>query len=308
MTTKLTMFAGLLLLCVACSKEKETPKGYKFTSLRKGSGEVVKPGQFLIVNMSFQDGKDSVWNDSKKLGTPFIIQIQDTSAIKQEEGIDEIFRMLSKGDSVTFKIPAKVLFEKTFRAPLPPKVDAASNFSFNLGVKDVMDREQVTKFQQELVAKQNEKFKKDQAAQLGKDTVVIDDFLKSKNIVANKTNSGLRYVVTQQGKGENAKPGQTVKVNYAGFLLNGKCFDTSIESVAKGNGLYQQGRPYEPIGLMLGQGQVIPGWDEVITYMNKGTKLTVYIPSTLAYGPQKRSEVITENSILTFDMELVDIK
>jgi FKBP-type peptidyl-prolyl cis-trans isomerase len=308
MTTKLMMFAGLLLLCVACSKEKETPKGYKFTVVKKGSGEPGKSGQFLIINMAFKDGKDSVWNDSKKLGTPFVIPVQDTATMKQEEGIDEIFRMLAKGDSVTFKIPAKVLFEKTFKAPLPPTVDAKSDFTFNLGVQDIMDREQVAKFQQELVAKQNEKFKKDQAVQLGKDTVIIDDFLKSKNIVANKTNSGIRFVVTKAGQGENAKAGQTVKVNYAGFLLSGKCFDTSVESVAKANSIYQAGRQYEPLGLMLGQGQVIPGWEEAIALMNKGSKITVYIPSTLAYGPQKRSADIVENSILTFEMELLDIK
>jgi FKBP-type peptidyl-prolyl cis-trans isomerase FkpA len=59
---------------------------------------------------------------------------------------------------------------------------------------------------------------------------------------------------------------------------------------------------------VLGYRQVIPGWEEAIALMNKGSKMTVYIPSGLAYGPQKRSEVIAENSILMFQMELVDIK
>ncbi|MGC4021826.1 MAG: FKBP-type peptidyl-prolyl cis-trans isomerase [Cyclobacteriaceae bacterium] len=53
---------------------------------------------------------------------------------------------------------------------------------------------------------------------------------------------------------------------------------------------------------------VIGGWDEVLQLMNKGKKITVYIPSTLGYGAQRRSEVIVENSILVFDMELVNIK
>jgi FKBP-type peptidyl-prolyl cis-trans isomerase len=308
MTTKVIMFAGLLLLCVACSKEKKTPKGYKFTVVKKGDGVAGKVGQFLIINMAFRDGKDSVWNDSKKIGAPFIINIQDTTAIKQEEGIEEIFRMLTKGDSVTCKIPAKVLFEKTIHAAMPPNVDAKSDFSFNIGVSDIMDREGVNKLQQEIVAKQNEKFKKEQSGQLAKDTVIIDDFLKAKNTFAQKTASGIRYIITQAGKGENAKPGQTVKVNYAGFLLNGKCFDTSIEAVAKANGVYNAGRGYAPYDLILGQGQVISGWEEALSLMNKGSKMTVYIPSSLAYGPQRRSEDIVENSVLMFEMELVDIK
>jgi FKBP-type peptidyl-prolyl cis-trans isomerase FkpA len=78
--------------------------------------------------------------------------------------------------------------------------------------------------------------------------------------------------------------------------------------VAKLNGKYQEGRPYAPYDLILGQGQVIQGWEEALTLMNKGSKMTVYIPSTMAYGPQKRSEEIVENSILSFDLELVDVK
>ena len=63
-----------------------------------------------------------------------------------------------------------------------------------------------------------------------------------------------------------------------------------------------------PLELTVGRGQVIAGWDEAITLMSKGSKMTVYIPSTLAYGAQRRSEDIVENSILVFDMELMDVK
>jgi FKBP-type peptidyl-prolyl cis-trans isomerase len=96
-------------------------------------------------------------------------------------------------------------------------------------------------------------------------------------------------------------------VDYAGYLLSGKYFDTSIEPLAKEKGLYQQGRGYAPYEFRLGGG-VIDGWTEMIKLMNKGTKVTVYIPSSLAYGPQRRDDVIIENSILVFDMELVDVK
>jgi FKBP-type peptidyl-prolyl cis-trans isomerase len=80
--------------------------------------------------------------------------------------------------------------------------------------------------------------------------------------------------------------------------------------VAKANGLYNEARPYVPYTLTagLGNGGVIRGWEEAIMLMKKGTKMRVWIPSTLAYGPQRRSDIITENSILVFDLELVDIK
>ncbi len=300
------MLTGLLLLCMACSNVKETPKGFPYTMVKKGDGKTVKGGQFLIMNMSFKDGKDSVWYDTRKAEFPASTMVADTSAIKKEEGIEEIFRLLSKGDSITFKIPAKSLFEKTFRQPMPPKVDPKSEFSFAIGVKDILEREQFMKMQNDLAAKQNEKFKKEQVAQLEKDTVIIDNFLKEKNIKTQKTASGLRYVFTKQGKGDNAKVGQTVKVNYAGYLLSGKYFDTNIETIANANKM--TGRRFEPYSVTIGRRGVIEGWEQALTLMNKGSKITVYIPSTLAYGPQKRSEDIIANSILIFDLELVDIK
>lgn len=304
--SKLTMM-GLLLLAMACSNDKETPKGYKFTVVKKGDGTLAKPGEFLKMNMILKDGKDSVWNDTQKNEIPLIMQIAPDSLKKNEEGIEEVLRMLSKGDSVIVKIPAKILFEKSMRTMLPPQVDSASSFTFYLGVTGILDTAQIKQLQQEIMAAQAAKAAKEANAQLAKDTVIIDTFLKEKSIVAKTTPSGLRYIVTKAGKGPNAGVGQNVKLHYKGYLMNGKVFDSSLESVARENNVYQEGRPYEPLALQVGTGQVIAGWEEAIQLMNKGSKITVYIPSTLGYGPQRRSEDILENSILVFDMEMVDI-
>jgi FKBP-type peptidyl-prolyl cis-trans isomerase FkpA len=299
----LLSFAAIL---ASCSNSQKTPSGYEFTVLRKGDGVKVDSGKYMVMNLVFKDGKDSIWNDSKKNGFPAVIQLQGT--VPAGDAVLEVVKMMTKGDSVTFKVPAKKLFEKTFRQPIPFSIDTTQSFTFNIGLRDVMDQEQIKKLQEELVAKQNEKMLKDQQLQLAKDTVVIDDFVKAKNLVTQKTKSGLRYVTTQAGKGENAKAGQTVKVNYGGYLLNGTYFDTSIEAVARDKGLYREGGSYAPYELTIGgYPPVIQGWDEVLQLMNKGSRVQVYIPSTLAYGNQRRSEVIVENSILVFDMELVDI-
>lgn len=298
------LFASLFI--AACSGSKETPSGYKFNVVRKGDGVKIDSGKFVVMNLLFMDGKDSVWNDSKKNGFPAVIQMQGT--VPKGDAVLEVIKMLSKGDSVVFKVPAKKLFENTFRQPLPFSVDSASSFTFQIGLSAVLNQEEMNKLQTELVAKQNEKMLQDQKVQLGKDIVAIDDFLKAKNVTAQTTTSGLRYIITKPGTGENAKAGQQVKIDYLGYLLNGKYFDTSIESEAKKNNLYMQGRPYSPLELTVGAQQVIPGWEEAIQLMNKGSKMTVYIPSTLAYGNQRRGDVIAENSVLVFDMELIDVK
>jgi FKBP-type peptidyl-prolyl cis-trans isomerase len=294
------------LFVAACSGSKETPSGYKFNVVRKGDGVKIDSGKFVVMNLRFMDGKDSVWNDSKKNGFPAVIQMQGT--VPKGDAVLEVIKMLSKGDSVVFKVPAKKLFENTFRQPLPFSVDSASSFTFQIGLSAVLNQEEMNKLQTELIAKQNEKMLQDQKAQLGKDITAIDDFLKAKNVTAQTTASGLRYIITKPGTGENAKAGQQVKIDYLGYLLNGKYFDTSIESEAKRNNILTQGRSYSPLELTVGAQQVIPGWEEAIQLMNKGSKMTVYIPSTLAYGNQRRGEVIAENSVLVFDMELIEVK
>lgn len=306
MKNLLFVLAIAIIVSACSSNTRETSSGQPFTVVRKGDGAAIDSGKFMAMNFMFKDGKDSIWNDTRKSGIPLIMQKQ--GILRPGDKVLEVINMLSKGDSVTFQVSAKEIFTKSFRQPIPPHVDSLSKFTFVVGLTSVMDQQEFQKFQQELVARQNEKMLKDKKDQLGKDTVSIDQYLAGKNIKAIKTTSGLRYVINKKGTGENAKEGQVVKVDYAGYLLNGKYFDTSIEPIAKEQGLYRQGGRYAPYEFRLGPNSVIEGWVEMLKLMNKGSKVTVYIPSSLAYGPQRRSEVIVENSILVFDMELVDVK
>jgi FKBP-type peptidyl-prolyl cis-trans isomerase len=296
-----------LALLAACSKsERETASGQKFTVIREGDGHPIDSGKFLTLNFSFKDSKDSVWNDSRKNDYPLIMQKQ--GMMRPGDKVLDVIAMLTKGDSVTFKVSAKDIFTKSFRQPVPPNVDSASFFTFQVGLKDALDKDQFDKFRSELIAKENAKMVKKQKEQLAIDSALIDNYLKEKNITTLKTPSGIRYQITKPGTGETAKDGQTAKVNYAGYLLNGKYFDTSIAAIAKEKNLLQQGRQYVPYDVVIGRSQVIQGWHESLKLMKKGSKVTVYIPSTLAYGSQRRSEDIVENSILVFDLELIDLK
>jgi FKBP-type peptidyl-prolyl cis-trans isomerase FkpA len=64
----------------------------------------------------------------------------------------------------------------------------------------------------------------------------------------------------------------------------------------------------KPIEFPLGVGQVIPGWDKGIALLNKGSKATLLIPSSLAYGQRGAGQDIPADSPLRFDVELVDVK
>lgn len=299
---------AVLIALASCTNSKETMSGFKYSLLREGAGEQLDSGKYAVVNFFFKDAKDSIWNDTRKAGYPAVVLVGGDKFIKGDV-VMEVLKKLKKGDSVTFSVSARTLFQNTFRQNIPFGVDTAQSFTFNIGVQDIINEEGKQKLQQEWVAKENAKMQKQQQEQLAKDTLAIDNHLKAKNITAQKTASGIRYVIVQAGKGENAQPGQKVKVNYCGYLLNtGKYFDCSQEAAAKEHDCFNEGRkPYGPLEITLGMQQVIAGWEESLQLMNKGSKITAYVPSTLAYGNQRRSQDIVENSILVFDMELLDI-
>jgi FKBP-type peptidyl-prolyl cis-trans isomerase len=102
---------------------------------------------------------------------------------------------------------------------------------------------------------------------------------------------GLSYWDIKQGTGPTAQAGQRVKVDYTGWLTNGKKFDSSVGS----------GKPFE---FKLGAGEVIKGWDEGVAGMKVGGKRQLKIPPDLAYGASGYPPVIPANSTLIFDVTL----
>jgi FKBP-type peptidyl-prolyl cis-trans isomerase FkpA len=297
------MFGLLLLLCAACNQsEKETLSGMKFKVVKAGGGEVAKPNDILIFNFRLVDSKDSVWRDTYVDGMPGAAMIMDTASMKQEDGMMQMLRMVSPGDSVIVNFTIKEFFMELAKRPVPPGMDSTLNLTYQLKIDSITTQEGA-------MALQNRLMEKKQKETQEKDLATIDAHLVSKNIVAEKSESGLRYVITKPGVGENGKSGQTVKVNYAGYLLDGQYFDSNIKSVAQEKGLYDPARePYEPYEVTIDQSQVIKGWHDAFKVLNKGAQATVYIPSSLAYGPRQRSEVIKANSILVFELEVVDLK
>ena len=110
-----------------------------------------------------------------------------------------------------------------------------------------------------------------------------------------RTPSGLEYWDITVGTGAVAQSGHKVKVDYTGWLTNGKKFDSSVGT----------GKPFE---FMLGGGQVIKGWDQGVVGMKVGGKRQLRIPPDLAYGQNGFSNVIPMNATLVFDVELKEVK
>lgn len=114
---------------------------------------------------------------------------------------------------------------------------------------------------------------------------------KKKGVVT--LESGLQYQVIKQGKGDIPKESDKVVTHYHGTLINGEVFDSSVDRK-------------EPSSF--GVTQVIAGWTEALQLMQVGSKWKLFVPSDLAYRYSSRSEKISPNTTLIFEIELLSIK
>ncbi len=108
------------------------------------------------------------------------------------------------------------------------------------------------------------------------------------------TASGLKYAIIQKGEGPVITKDKQVTVHYTGYLSDGTRFDSSVERD-------------EPFTFVAGVGQVIPGWDEGVLLLQKGSKARFIIPAKLGYGERDLGK-IPPNSTLVFDVEVLDVK
>ncbi|KWS05194.1 FKBP-type peptidyl-prolyl cis-trans isomerase [Lysobacter capsici AZ78] len=106
------------------------------------------------------------------------------------------------------------------------------------------------------------------------------------------TASGLQYQVMRAGKGAHPKANDTVRVNYLGRLLDGSKFEST----------YDTDHPAEFV-----LAQVMPGWTEGVQLMTPGSQYRFWIPAKLAYGERGMAGQIEPNSVLVFEIELLEI-
>ncbi len=163
------------------------------------------------------------------------------------------------------------------------------------GGKTLLTEEEVREVMTQWQAEMRAAHGKQQEAVATKNAKDGAEFLaqnKSKDGVKT-TASGLEYKVVKEGAGATPTPEDTVTAHYRGTLLDGSEFDSS----------YKRGEPASfPVT------GVIPGWTEMLQLMKVGTKVIVWIPSSLAYGERGAGNTIGPNATLTFEIELLEVK
>ncbi|MGO1520124.1 MAG: FKBP-type peptidyl-prolyl cis-trans isomerase, partial [Sphingobacterium sp.] len=261
-------------------------------------------GDVLAMDIVVKTDRDSLLANTYDLGLPQIAPIIPDSMMQGGYPGDNntILKMLGEGDSAVFKLNLDTMAARTGQ----PKPEIADNYiQFTIKVRkhfkkgDMTDSvlfEEVNKY----YLAQMEGLK---TAEEGK----IASFVEKEKLQPQKTESGLQYVIQEEGTGDNPVIGDTVVINYTGRLTNDKVFDTNDSTVAKESDKFNPMRPYEPLRVRVGHTPVIAGWTEGLQLLNKGAKAKFIIPSSLGYGEKQQQNEIPPYAPLVFDVEVIDI-
>lgn len=266
----------IFVLLPGCKKEPDVAtldSGLKYANDSLGTGNSAKMGDLVTIHYAAWIIKDSsnLYSDWTKDSSKNSLSIGNSKIFKQPvkfrlspgqfiRGSEEGIAGMKVGGKRTLIIPSFLAYGKEGYGPVPPN----SNLKI---VIELLDTREIPEVKQWNV-----------------------DTTKAK-----ASKSGLKYVIIEEGTGSNPKSGDIVSVNYSGFLLDGKKFDSSID----------RGMPYL---FTVGRNSVIKGWEEGIALLKKGGKAKLIIPPSLAYGAQGMDPAIPPNATLIFDVELVDIK
>jgi FKBP-type peptidyl-prolyl cis-trans isomerase len=291
-TTSIILISSLFI--VVKGQDKKTAQGLSYKIFTDNSGEKIKVNDVITFNFTQKTEKDSVLFSSYQAGRPVKIQVQPS---KNLSDLMDFFTLLSVKDSAMVKVPTDSIF-KTSESERPAFLPKGSALFFSIKIENVQSMDAAIAEEKQKA----EKLQLDEKSSLAK-------YLADKHLIDAKTTaSGLKYLVVKPSVKRKPLAGDTVVVNYTGRTIEGKVFDSSIEAEAKKAGLDQPGRTYEPIDFVVGQGQVIKGWDEGLLLLNEGSKAQFIIPSDLAYGPRGAGEDIKPYSSLVFDVELIKVK
>lgn len=149
--------------------------------------------------------------------------------------------------------------------------------------------------QEALIAKLSIALSSD-TGRLGQERNTIVNFLIDQGKDMDHTNSGLFYKIHEVGEGEPLAWADYIKVDYKGYFLNDKVFDSS----------YERG---EPISFYIGN--MVDGWNEGLQLLSPGAKASFIVPSHLGYGEKgfplsSGKFLVPPNTIIAFDLEVLE--
>ncbi|MEP7277255.1 MAG: FKBP-type peptidyl-prolyl cis-trans isomerase [Bacteroidota bacterium] len=293
----LAVAAILFASCKNTADYKKTKSGIMYKIFTDGKDSVVKTGNILKIHFTIKVGSsDSVLQTSVGR-SPVFVPIQGDVPADAYSQV-EVFGMLRKGDSAVIVQLVDTLMKKSQNQQMPPFFKKGDKLITIVKVLDVFRSQELAAKDKEAEAEKDRvRMEQETEADLIKGSAEMAAWLTMKNINAVKAGKGTFVVVKEPGSGMQADSGKFVSVRYEGKTLDGKVFESTMDT--------SKGRPYT---FKVGTGGSIRGWDEGLPLFKKGGKGTLYIPGALAYGRNPpQGSPFKQNEALIFDIHVVDV-
>ena len=275
--------------------------GIEYKIVKDAPGKNAAMGDIVEFNMLAKIDT-TVLADTRKQGRPQPTRVEP---IKEHGQWQAVLPMLSVGDSALVEVSCDTILknipaDQLEHVPAWLKNGKGKKIMINISIVSIKSMDEYKKQREPEQMEMQQKMKEQSAQQLPVDDKILQDYFAKNNIKAQKTASGLYYTIAKPGSGAQITKGQSASMMYTGKTLDGKAFDSNVDSTIGHHGV-------APLTFTVGANQMIPGVDEGIALLKKGAKATLYLPSPLGYGPANQG-AIGPNSILIFDVEVVDVK
>jgi len=284
-----------ILFLASCETDnsgtKKTEGGFEYKLMSEGSDETANENDFVFFHVNMMADENPQFN-SRDSGQESVIQLKETpNANIITTAMQEILATSTVGDSIVLMVPTDSLKNLGF-----PPGDTTKVLSYNIRITDIMDEDsyntkiETEKAEMEALAAVSRERLPEIEAFVDETYRYITSGKGGENI--QETDSGLQYIIHEEGTGEELDPGDVASVHYYGVLKsNGNMFDNS----------FQRGQEFQ---FQIGSGQVIQGWDEGLALLRKGSRATFIVPYALGYGAAGNPPTIPAESDLIFYVEV----
>lgn len=272
-------------------KAEKMLEGIFYTIHTEGAGETPRQGEFVKIRYIGKLLNGKVF-DQSPVDEPYVFELGNGQVIP---GWNKAIQKLKIGTKTTLYVPAYLAYgSEGIGNIIPPNTP----LMYDIEVVEVLTKPQYEVLMHKLEDKQRKMFENRTTQQFDTDKKHINDYALLHRLKVKRTESGLSYIVTKEGKGEMPKLGSKITLHYNGMLLSDRVFEETKDKLPK--------------TVTLGDEKLMSGWEEGLKYFNEGSEGYLLIPSKLALGSMPLEDngkvIVPPHSVLIYHIQIVEVK